>query len=165
MTDHPLYSAFGAAVEAAMQRDDKVVLITCDTARDHFVYHLQEKYPGRAIDVGIAEQHAGSMASALALAGFKPIVVTYARFLTRAYEQIYNQMTEHTAVVYVGGLAGPLPPDGPGESHEALDDGDAMVALGLAWCEPERGQVADVLREALRMIPIISSYVRLRHVI
>ena len=145
-----------------MQRDDKVVLITCDTARDHFVYHLQEQYPDRAIDVGIAEQHAVSFASALALAGFKPIVVTYARFLTRAYEQIYNQTTEHTAVVYVGGLAGPLPPDGPGESHEALEDGEAMIGLGLGFVEPDSGQVAAALLESLEAKE--STYVRLRHI-
>ena len=165
MADHPLYSAFGRAVDAAMQSDDRVILLTADTARDHFVYDLQEKYPGRAIDCGIAEQHMVSMASALALSGFKPIVVTYARFLTRAYEQIYNQVTEGTAVVYVGGLAGRLPPEGPGQSHEAQEDGESMGHL-LSWSveayTPK--EVAEILDEALRLGDG-STYMRLRHVI
>ena len=163
MTDHPLYSAFGKAVAAAMQSDDKVVLLTADTARDHCVYELQEKYPGRAIDCGISEQHAVSMASALALSGYKPIVVTYARFLTRAYEQIYNQTTEGTAVVYVGGLAGPLSAEGPGQSHEALEEGRAMAGLGIAAHEVSRHEVLLYLQTALEMP--ISTYMRLRHVI
>lgn len=163
MTDHPLYSAFGRAVDAAMEADPLVALLTCDTARDHFVYELQEKYPGRALDCGIAEQHMVSMASALALSGYKPIVVTYARFLTRAYEQIYNQVTEGTAVVYVGGLAGPLPTEGPGQSHEALEDGMAMAGLGIAAHEVSRHEVLLYLHTALEMP--ISTYMRLCHVI
>ena len=162
MADHPLYSAFGRAVERAIKADPRVILITCDTARDHFAHHLQKEYPLQAIDVGIAEQHAVSMASALAISGMKPIVCTYARFLTRAYEQIYNQMSEHTAVVYVGSLAGPLPPDGPGVSHEALEDFSAMGGLGLACTEPSVEQVDLALRLALRGTK--SWYVRLRHV-
>ena len=119
MSDHPLYAAFGKAVDSCMEKDGSIVVVTSDTARDLCVYDLRDKYPGRVLDAGIAEQHAVSMASGLALSGMKPIVATYARFLTRAYEQIYNQLTERTQVVYVGSLAGPLPPEGPGISHEA----------------------------------------------
>ena len=163
MADHPLYAAFGRAVEAAMEADERVVLLTADTARDHFVYGLADKFPGRVFDCGIAEQHMVSMASALALSGYKPIVVTYARFLTRAYEQIYNQTTEGTAVVYVGGLAGPLAAEGPGVSHEALEDGEAMRGLGLQVVEAE-AKYFDWLMGSALSYPH-SVYVRLRHAI
>jgi transketolase C-terminal domain/subunit len=159
-----LYAEFGKAVEAALQSDDRVIVVTCDTARDHCVYGLEKKYPGRVVEVGICESHAVSFASGLALQGFKPIVVTYARFLLRAYEQIYNQTTEHTAVVYVGGLAGPLPASGPGESHEARDDAGAFEGLGIPVYQPWDGEsVGAFLRKALRWDR--PSYVRLRHVI
>lgn len=163
MPDHPLYAALGRALEDAVAADPNVVVVTSDTARDHFCYHLQEKYPMQAVDCGICEQHMVSMASALALAGKKPIVLTYARFLTRAYEQIYNQMTERTAVVYVGSLAGPLPASGPGESHEVLEDGEAMRTLGLRVVQPyEADMVGAALRIALEAHK--STYVRLIHV-
>ena len=162
MADHLLYAAFGKAVDSCMEKDESIVMVTSDTARDLCVYDLRDKYPGRVLDAGIAEQHAVSMASGLALSGMKPIVATYARFLTRAYEQIYNQLTERTQVVYVGSLAGPLPPEGPGISHEAREDGALFgVCLGMKVWLPDPENVAEWLRVALALGK--SSYMRLRH--
>ena len=142
---HPLYAAFGEAVREAMEADDKVVLLTVDTARDLCVYDLRGQFPQRVIDCGIAEQNAVSMASALALDGYKPIVATYARFLSRSHEQIYNQVTEGTRVVYVGSMAGPLPENGPGISHESLDDAVWMGTM-MPVLEPFQD---DLVRRAL----------------
>src|SRR3990167_2429846 len=163
MPDHLLYAAFGKAVDSCMEKDESIVLVTSDTARDLCVYDLGRKYPGRVLDAGIAEQHAVSMASGLALSGMKPIVATYSRFLLRAYEQIVNQLTERTQVVYVGSLSGPLPPDGPGISHECREDGAVFgVCLGMKVWQPEPENVEEWLRVALVLGK--SSYVRLRHV-
>ena len=43
--DHPLYKAFGEAVQAAMEQDNNIVLLTADTTRDLFVYDLREVFP------------------------------------------------------------------------------------------------------------------------
>ena len=126
---HPLYAAFGGAVEKVMEDDPKVILVGADTLRDLCCYELKDEFPERVFDFGIAEQNAVSFASARALMGQKPIVATYACFLRRAFEQIYNQVTEYTQVVYVGSMAGPLPDTGPGISHESLDDDRYMGNL------------------------------------
>ena len=136
---HPLSAAFGAAVMEILEKSPDVVVLGMDTLDDHGLVADGR----RIIDCGIAEQNAVSMASGLALDGFKPIVVTYARFLSRAHEQIYNQITEGTAVVYVGSMAGPLPPEGPGASHESLDD-DIVMGTMMDILEPRTVDAVEV---------------------
>ena len=138
---HPLSAAFGAAVMEVLKENPEVVVLGMDTLDDHGLVADGR----RIIDCGIAEQNAVSMASGLALDGFKPIVVTYARFLSRAHEQIYNQTTEGTAVVYVGSMAGLLPPEGPGKSHESLNDGVVMGTM-MQVLSPQKEGVAGALK-------------------
>ena len=156
---HPLYKTFGEVVAKVMEEDEKIVLLTADTARDLFVYDLRDVFPGRVIDCGIAEQSMVSIASALALDGYKPIVVTYARFLSRAYEQIYNQVTEGTSVIYVGSMAGKLPDNGAGISHESLNDETCMATM-MPVITPGNELAVDLaLRRAL--MSDTSVYIRL----
>jgi transketolase len=140
--------ALGLSVKKAMENDEDVILITADTARDLQLYHLREDFPDRVFDFGIAEQNAVSFASARALMGQKPIFATYACFMRRAFEQIYNQVTEGTAVVYIGTMAGPLDPSGPGISHTSLDDKEYMGNLMDVY-EPEADHIYKVLEEAI----------------
>jgi transketolase len=159
---HPLYKAFGEAVDAEMDQDEKVILVGADTLRDLQCYDLRNKYPGRVFDFGIAEQNAVSFASARALMGQKPIVATYACFLRRAFEQIYNQTTEGTQVVYVGSMAGRLDPSGPGISHQSLDDAEYMGGImGYVWRLDRAVHAARLLHYALDFGQ--SSYLRLEH--
>lgn len=123
---HPLYKKFGEVIERVLEDYPNTILCGADTLRDLNCYHLKEKYPDRVFDFGIAEQNIVSFASARALMEQIPIVATYACFLRRAFEQIYNQITEGTQVLYVGSMAGPLEEGGPGISHESLDDGEYM---------------------------------------
>ena len=148
---HPLYSAFGDSVDRVMKLDKDVVLVGADTLRDLQCYDLRIKYPSRVFDFGIAEQNAVSFASARALMGQKPIVATYACFLRRAFEQIYNQVTEGTQVVYVGSMAGPLSPSGPGISHQSLDDLDYMSALmpALQFRAQDKEEIGGALNSML----------------
>jgi transketolase len=78
-----------------------------------------------------------SQAGGLALAGRLPIVHSFACFLsTRPNEQIYNNATERTKVIYVGSLAG-LVPGGPGHSHQSVRDIAALSGVpGLVLVEP-----------------------------
>ena len=51
---------------------------------------FHKAYPKRAFDVGIAEEHATTMASAMALSGLKPVVAIYSTFMQRAYDQLIH---------------------------------------------------------------------------
>lgn len=126
---HPLYKELGRIIDLVLGGYPDTILCGADTLRDLNCYQLKEKYPDRVFDFGIAEQNIVSFASARALMGQVPIVATYACFLRRAFEQIYNQTTEETQVLYVGTMAGPLEEGGPGISHESLDDRSYMSNL------------------------------------
>ena len=78
-----------------------------------------------------------SQAGAMALAGLVPVCHSFACFLsTRPNEQIYNNATERSKVIYVGSLAG-LVPGGPGHSHQSVRDISALGAVpGMALIEP-----------------------------
>jgi 1-deoxy-D-xylulose-5-phosphate synthase len=82
---------------------------------------FSEKLPDRFFDVGIAEQHAVTFASGLALAGFKPVVAIYSTFLQRAYDQIYHDVgLMDLPVLFVLDRAGVVPDDGP--THQGVND-------------------------------------------
>src|SRR3954451_20825096 len=78
-----------------------------------------------------------SQAGGMALRGLLPFVHSFACFLhARPNEQIYNNASERTRVVYVGSLAGLLPAT-PGHSHQAVRDISALGSVpGLVLVEP-----------------------------
>src|SRR5205085_9178743 len=87
---------------------------------------FSKKYPARFIECGIAEQDMVSMAAGMARRGVLPAVHSFACFLAaRPNEQIYNQASERSKVIYVGSLAGLLP-GGPGHSHQSVRDISAL---------------------------------------
>lgn len=99
-----------------------LVVLDADLAEDCGLLQFREHFPDRFIECGIAEQDMVSQAGMLAAQGFVPIVHSFAAFLCRrANEQIYDNCHQALKVIYVGAMAGRLP-DGPGPSHEALDD-------------------------------------------
>lgn len=108
-------------VELAKERSD-IVVLDADLAADCRVRQFELTYPDRFIECGIAEQDMVSMAGGLARQGLLPVVNSFASFLTsRANEQIYNNATEKTKIIYVNHYAG-LIPAGPGKSHQSLRD-------------------------------------------
>jgi transketolase len=130
----------GAYSEALLDRgaaDDRVVVLDGDLMLDCGILPFKERFPERFVEAGIAEQDMVSMAGGLALRGFVPVVHSFACFLAaRPNEQIYNNATEHTKVVYVASLAG-LIPGGPGHSHQSVRDISALAAVpGLIMLEP-----------------------------
>jgi len=114
--------AYGVAlVELAKERQDLVVL-DADLAADCRVRQFELTFPDRFIECGIAEQDMVSMAGGLARQGLLPVVNSFASFLTsRANEQVYNNATEKSKIIYVNHYAG-LIPAGPGKSHQSLRD-------------------------------------------
>jgi transketolase len=114
--------AYGTALlEVAARRPD-VVVLDADLAADCRTRRFEQTMPDRFIQNGIAEQDMVSMAGGLARHGLLPIVNSFASFLaSRANEQIYNNATERSRIVYVCHYAG-LIPAGPGKSHQSLRD-------------------------------------------
>lgn len=101
--------------------DPKIVAITPAMAQGSKLLEFAHKFPKRFFDCGIAEEHAITMASAMAEAGLKPFVSIYSSFLQRAYDQINHDMARMNEPVVVGidraGLVGD-----DGETHQGVFD-------------------------------------------
>ena len=129
--------AYGEALIAAAEREPRLVALDADLRLDTGLVAFRERFPERFFECGIAEQDMVSQAGAMALAGLIPVCHSFACFLsTRPNEQIYNNATERSKVIYVGSLAG-LVPGGPGHSHQSVRDISALGAVpGMALIEP-----------------------------
>jgi transketolase len=132
-----LISAYSETLVEQAQQHSNLVVLDADLALDCGLLAFEEKFPDRFFECGIAEQDMVSQAGGMALKGLLPIVHSFACFLsTRPNEQIYNNATEKTKVIYVGSLAG-LVPGGPGHSHQSVRDISALAAVpGLLAIEP-----------------------------
>lgn len=129
VSDEFVVKAYGQTlVELARVRNDLVVL-DADLASDCRIRAFEEAHFERFIENGIAEQDMVSMAGGLARMGLLPVVNTFANFLaSRANEQIYNNASENTKIIYVCHYAG-LIPSGPGKSHQSIRDISLLGAL------------------------------------
>ena len=84
--------AAGKALMALAAEDKRIVAITAAMAGGTGLSGFAEYFPDRFFDVGIAEQHAVSMAAGLARAGMRPYFAVYSTFLQRAYDQIVHDV-------------------------------------------------------------------------
>ena len=121
--------AYGEALlELGAERSDLVVL-DADLASDCRTRAFEIAYPDRFVQCGIAEQDMVSTAAGMARHGLLPVVNSFASFLaSRANEQIYNQASEGSKVIYALHYAG-LIPAGPGKSHQSIRDISLLAAL------------------------------------
>jgi 1-deoxy-D-xylulose-5-phosphate synthase len=85
-------SVFSRALGREMERDRSVVAITAAMPSGTGLDKVQEKFPERTFDVGIAEQHAVTFAAGLAAEGYKPFCAIYSTFLQRAYDQVVHDV-------------------------------------------------------------------------
>lgn len=129
VSDEYVAVAYGEALMAIADRREDVVVLDADLAADCKVRTFELTYPERFIENGIAEQDMVSMAGGLARQGLLPVVNSFASFLaSRANEQIYNNASEQTKIIYACHYAG-LIPAGPGKSHQSLRDISLFGAL------------------------------------
>ena len=139
----------GAMVEIGEERDD-VVAITAAMMIPVGLKDFCERFPERTFDVGIAEQHALTMAAGLSYAGLHPVVAVYATFLNRAFDQLLMDCALHRAGVTVvldrSGITGP-----DGASHHGMWDMTISgVVPGLHLAAPRDGhQVVRALHAAV----------------
>ncbi len=129
VTDEYVVEAYGDALVELGATNDRLVVLDADLASDCRIRAFELAYPDRFVECGIAEQDMVSTAAGLARHGLIPVVNSFASFLaSRANEQIYNQASEGSKVVYALHYAG-LIPAGPGKSHQSLRDVSLLAAL------------------------------------
>jgi transketolase len=141
VNDEYVAAAYGETLLELAAREPRLVVLDADLASDCRVRAFELAEPDRFVENGIAEQDMVSMAAGMARHGLVPVVNSFASFLaSRANEQIYNQASERTKVVYAMHYAG-LVPAGPGKSHQSLRDASLMAAIpGVTVVHPSNAQ-------------------------
>ncbi|MGH3367856.1 MAG: 1-deoxy-D-xylulose-5-phosphate synthase [Nocardioidaceae bacterium] len=137
-----------ALVELGERRAD-VVAVTAAMMHPTGLDAFRDRFPGRAFDVGIAEQHATTSAAGMAMAGLHPVIAVYSTFLNRAFDQVLLDVALHNCgVTFVLDRAGVTGPDGA--SHHGMWDMSALqIVPGLRLAAPRDGvRLRELLDEA-----------------
>lgn len=114
-------NVFGETLSDIANTDEKIIAMTAAMCSGTGLCQFKNTYPDRFIDVGIAEQHAVTMAAGLALEGFKPVFTVYSTFLQRAYDQIIHDVCiQDLPVLFAIDRAGLVGQDG--ETHQGIYD-------------------------------------------
>ncbi|HEV2320839.1 MAG TPA: 1-deoxy-D-xylulose-5-phosphate synthase [Gammaproteobacteria bacterium] len=111
----PSYSeVFGRWLCDMAAQEPKMVAITPAMREGSGMVEYAEKFPERYFDVGIAEQHAVTLAAGFACEGLKPVVAIYSTFLQRGYDQLVHDVAlQNLPVLFAIDRAGLVGPDGP----------------------------------------------------
>ncbi len=148
----PTFSdSFGEVMEELAGSDSGVCAITAAMPGGTGLLKFQDKYPERTFDVGIAEEHAVSMAGGLAKQGMVPVVALYSTFLQRGYDQILQDVALlKLHVVFAIDRAGLVGDDGP-THHGVFDVGFLRQVPGMRILTPvSLGEQKDMLRWAVK---------------
>ena len=112
---------FGLTLVELAESNEKIIGITPAMPTGSSLKYMIEKFPDRAFDVGIAEQHAVALAAGLATQGMLPFCAIYSTFLQRAYDQIIHDVAlQNLPVIFCIDRAGLVGEDGP-THHGAFD--------------------------------------------
>ncbi|NFA61341.1 1-deoxy-D-xylulose-5-phosphate synthase [Clostridium botulinum] len=119
---------FGEELTKIAKEDKKVVAITAAMKDGTGLRKFGETFPERFFDVGIAEQHAVTLAAGIATEGLKPVFAVYSTFLQRAYDQILHDICIQNLPVVLGiDRAGIVGSDG--ETHQGIFDLSYLSSL------------------------------------
>lgn len=118
----PTYTqVFGETMCELMAGDDRIVALTAAMPDGTGIDKVLERFPERAFDVGIAEQHAITFCAGMACEGMKPVAAIYSTFLQRAFDQlIHDVCLQDLNVTFAMDRAGIVGADGP--THHGLLD-------------------------------------------
>lgn len=144
-------AAMQAILEAA-RKDDKIVIVSPDSVGAARATKFRDEFPDRVIEVGIAEQDAVDIAAGLATTGMKPIVVSYAGFLTmRACEMIRTFVAYPGLNVKLIGLnGGMLGGEREGVTHQFYEDVGIMRSMpGVKIIAPADAQQTYLAAQAM----------------
>ena len=125
----PSYSkVFGQTLVKICEQNSKVVGITAAMATGTGLELLQKAVPDQYVDVGIAEQHAVTLAAGMACDGLRPVVAIYSTFLQRAFDQMIHDVgIQNLPVTFVLDRAGIVGADGP--THQGQYDISYLRAI------------------------------------
>lgn len=127
---------FGDALVELAEQDPSIVAITPAMPSGSSVWPMMNRFPDRAFDVGIAEQHAITFAAGLAAEGKHPFAALYSTFLQRGYDQIVHDVAiQNLSVTYCIDRAGVVGADGP--THHGLYDVSYLRSVpNIVVCSP-----------------------------
>ncbi len=112
---------FSAVITSLSKKNDRITAITAAMTSGCGLSEFSKSFPERFFDVGIAEEHAVTMAAGMARGGYVPVVCMYSTFLQRTYDQIIHDVClGGLHVVFCIGHAGLTGEDG--ETHQGLMD-------------------------------------------
>lgn len=112
---------FGQSLVELAEQNEEIIGITPAMPSGSSLWPMMNRFPERAFDVGIAEQHAVTFAAGLAAEGKKPFAALYSTFLQRAYDQVIHDVAiQKLPVVFCIDRAGLVGADGP--THHGLYD-------------------------------------------
>jgi len=111
----PTYTeVFGTWLCDMAEKDSRLLGVTPAMREGSGLVEFEQRFPDRYYDVGIAEQHAVTLAAGQACEGYKPVVAIYSTFLQRAYDQlIHDVVLQGLPVLFAIDRAGLVGPDGP----------------------------------------------------
>ncbi|MEM7141179.1 MAG: 1-deoxy-D-xylulose-5-phosphate synthase [Actinomycetota bacterium] len=114
-------AAFSETLVKLGDQHPELVAITAAMPDSTGLLPFRDRFPDRTIDVGIAEQHAVTMATGMAMGGLRPLIAVYSTFLTRAFDQVNLDVGLHgQPVIFCLDRAGITGPDGA--SHHGILD-------------------------------------------
>lgn len=145
-------SVFGAELVRQAEKDERIVAITAAMPEGTGLVPFARRFPWRFFDVGIAEQHAVTLAAGLAAMGLRPVVAVYSTFIQRAVDQVIHDVAlmglPVTLALDRAGLVGE-----DGETHHGLFDIALLRCIpGLVFMAPKDEQeLRHMLATALRV--------------
>jgi 1-deoxy-D-xylulose-5-phosphate synthase len=147
----PGYTAvFGKTMCELMSKDEAIVALTAAMPDGTGVDQVLEKFPERAFDVGIAEQHCVTFAGGMACEGLKPVVAVYSTFLQRAFDQVMHDICiQKLNVTFALDRAGIVGGDGP-THHGLLDIAYLRPMPNMIVMAPkDEGEMRDMMLTAI----------------
>ena len=143
----PTYTeVFGKTMCELMETDQSIVALTAAMPDGTGVDYILNKFPDRAFDVGIAEQHAITFCAGMACEGLKPVAAIYSTFLQRAFDQVIHDVClQNLNVTLAMDRAGIVGADGP-THHGLLDIAYFRGYPNIVLCAPkDEGEMRDML--------------------
>ena len=144
--------AFSMALVEVAAADRRIMAITAAMPGPTGLLAFQDRYPERFMDVGIAEQHALTVAAGMAMSGLRPVVAVYSTFLARAVDQWNLDVGLHGLPVVICADRAGITGDDGASHHGIYDLVQALQIPGCAiFCPAEPGEIAPMLAEALKL--------------
>lgn len=153
---------FSRALLDCARVDEKIVAITAAMPSGTGLKAFAEKFPRRFFDVGIAEEHAVTLAAGMAAGGLRPVVAIYSTFIQRAYDQILHDVClQNLPVIFCLDRAGLVGEDGA-THHGVFDLAFLRTVPNMNILAPkDENELRQMLFAAVRRkIPVAIRYPR-----